>query len=69
MSKFPSLSSDSTTASDSYVKLLISDSNSNSDKDEDAVNSVLKRLFSAVFYGVSSFLIIVVNKILLTSYK
>lgn len=69
MSKFPSLSSDSSTASDSYVKLLISDSNSNSDKDEDSVNSVLKRLFSAIFYGVSSFLIIVINKILLTSYK
>lgn len=69
MSKFSSLSSDSTTVSDSYVKLLISDSNSNSDKDEDSVNSVLKRLFSAIFYGVSSFLIIVINKILLTSYK
>lgn len=69
MSKFPSHSSDSTTASGSYVNLLISDSNSNLDKEEDSVNSVLKRLFSAIFYGVSSFLIIVINKILLTSYK
>ena len=32
-------------------------------------SATFMRLFSALFYGISSFLIIVVNKIVLTSYK
>lgn len=65
MSKFPSNPSDSSDDSQSYVKLLISDSKEN----EESLNPIFKRLFSAVFYGISSFLIIVVNKILLTNYR
>ena len=36
--------------------------------DEDSP-SIVRRIFAAVFYGVSSFMIIVANKIVLTSYK
>jgi hypothetical protein len=32
-------------------------------------SATFMRLFSALFYGISSFLIIVVNKIVLTTYK
>lgn len=66
MSKFCSKSAESPGVSDSYVKLLISDS---SKANEELFDPLLRRLLSAVFYGVSSFLIIVVNKILLTTYK
>jgi len=31
--------------------------------------TVLKRIFAALFYGIASFLITVVNKVVLTSYK
>lgn len=35
----------------------------------DSGQLVLKRIFSALFYAISSFLIIVINKIVLTNYK
>lgn len=66
MSKFPSKPSESHEASASYVKLLMSESQ---DQNDELSNSIVMRLFSAVFYGLSSFLIIVINKILLTTYN
>lgn len=66
MSKFPSKQSELSDATGSYVKLLISES---PNKSEDFANSISMRLLSAIFYGISSFLIIVVNKVLLTTYK
>lgn len=66
MNKFSSKQTEAADTADGYVKLLISDYQKT---DENLTNPVLMRLFSAVFYGLSSFLIIVVNKILLTTYK
>ena len=37
--------------------------------DDNRQQLVFKRLFSALFYAISSFLIIVINKIVLTNYK
>lgn len=64
MSKLPTKSLTSSGDSETYVNLLVSDLSK-----ENEYSPVFMRLSSAVFYGVSSFLIIVVNKILLTNYR